>query len=151
MKYCFDDSWLFQWIVPWITKITAFYLYTELFGLVPSNSVDDCQPSISFSFFLFFFVCLFVCLFLGLHLQHLECPRLAVELELQLLVYSNTRSEPCLWPTPQITAMLDPQPTERGQGLNPTSSWILVRVTSAVPQQELPSHFLLCRADPLPA
>ena len=33
--------------------------------------------------------------------------------------HSNTGSEPHLRPTPQLTAMLDPQPTQRGQGLNP--------------------------------
>ena len=33
--------------------------------------------------------------------------------------HSNARSEPCLQPTPQLTAMPDPQPTEQGQGLNP--------------------------------
>ena len=32
---------------------------------------------------------------------------------------SNTGSEPCLQPTPQLTATLDPQPTEQGQGSNP--------------------------------
>ena len=32
--------------------------------------------------------------------------------------HSNTRSKPCLWPTPQLTATLDPQPTKRGQGSN---------------------------------
>ena len=31
----------------------------------------------------------------------------------------NARSEPRLRPTPQLTAMPDPQPTERGQGSNP--------------------------------
>ena len=35
--------------------------------------------------------------------------------------HSNVRSKPRLWPTPQLTAMLDPQPTEWGQGLNPQS------------------------------
>ena len=34
------------------------------------------------------------------------------------LSHSNSRSEPYLWPTPQLTAMLDPQPTEQGQGSN---------------------------------
>ena len=33
--------------------------------------------------------------------------------------YSNRGPEPHLRPTPQLTAMLDPQSTERGQGLNP--------------------------------
>ena len=32
--------------------------------------------------------------------------------------HSKTRSESHLWPTPQLTAMLDPGPSERGQGLN---------------------------------
>ena len=32
--------------------------------------------------------------------------------------HSNTRSEPRLQPTPQLTAMPDPQPTEEGQGSN---------------------------------
>ena len=30
--------------------------------------------------------------------------------------HSNTRSEPCLQPTPQFTATMDPQPTEQGRG-----------------------------------
>ena len=32
--------------------------------------------------------------------------------------HSNSGSEPCLRPTPQLTAMPDPYPTERGQGSN---------------------------------
>ena len=32
--------------------------------------------------------------------------------------HSHAKSEPHLWPTPQIAAMPDPQPTERGQGSN---------------------------------
>ena len=32
--------------------------------------------------------------------------------------HSNAGSEPCLQPTPQLPATLDPQPTEQGQGLN---------------------------------
>jgi len=33
--------------------------------------------------------------------------------------HNNAGSKPCLWPTPQLTATLDPRPTERGQGSNP--------------------------------
>ena len=33
--------------------------------------------------------------------------------------HSNAGSEPHLWPTPQLTAMPDLWPTERGQGSNP--------------------------------
>ena len=32
---------------------------------------------------------------------------------------SNTGSEPCLQPTPQLMATPEPQPTELGQGWNP--------------------------------
>ena len=33
--------------------------------------------------------------------------------------HSNARSELHLQPTPQLMAMLDPEPTEQGQGWNP--------------------------------
>ena len=44
--------------------------------------------------FLFCFVCLFVFAFLGLLLQHMEVPRLGVELELQLLTYDTATATP---------------------------------------------------------
>ena len=50
---------------------------------------------------------LFVFVFLGLHLWHVEVPRLGVESELRL------------WPAPQLVATLDPSPTEQGQGSDP--------------------------------
>ena len=72
-----------------------------------------------------FFFCLFVSL--GLHLRHMEVPRLVVESEPQLRAYttatvtpdlscicdlhcshSNARSQPYLQPTPQLTASPDP-------------------------------------------
>ena len=37
--------------------------------------------------------------------------------------HSNTRSDLHLQPTQQLVAMLDPQPTERGQGSNPRLPW----------------------------
>ena len=53
-------------------------------------------------------------LFLGLHPWHMGVPRLGSELELQLPAYtyrhSNVGSKPNLRPTPQLTAMMDPQP-----------------------------------------
>ena len=58
----------------------------------------------------FLFVCLFC--FLGPNLWHIEVPKLGVDLELELPAYptamGNTRSEPCLRPTPQLIATLDP-------------------------------------------
>ena len=62
--------------------------------------------------------------FLGPHLQHMEVPKLGVQSELQPLAYttfhSNSGSELHPQPTPQLTATQDPQPTERGQELNPS-------------------------------
>ena len=40
--------------------------------------------------------------------------------------HSNAGSEPRLRPTPQLTAIPDPQPTEQGQGIEPATSWFLV-------------------------
>ena len=57
--------------------------------------------------------------FFGPHLRH-TVPRLRVTWELQLPTYitTNVGAELRLQPTPQLTAALDPQPTEQGQGLN---------------------------------
>ena len=61
---------------------------------------------------------------LGLHQWHVEVPRLGVQLELQRPTYSHSHShnhagsELHLQPTPQLTAMLDPRPTDCGQGSN---------------------------------
>ena len=63
-------------------------------------------------FFFFFFG------FLGPHLQHLEVPRLGVELELQLLFYTTVAATQD--PTPQLMATLDPVPTEQDQQSNPS-------------------------------
>ena len=52
--------------------------------------------------------------------------------------HSNTGSKPHLQPPLQLTATPDRQPTEQGQGIQPTSSWILVGFLSTVPQWELP-------------
>ena len=40
--------------------------------------------------------------------------------------HSNVGSELHLPSTPQLMAMPDPEPTERGLGIKPASSWILV-------------------------
>ena len=85
-------------------------------------------------------------IFLEPHLRPMEVPRLGVQSELQLLVYTtgtnnHTRSEPRPQPIPQLTATPNLQPTERGQELNlHASSWILVGFITAEPQQELAQH-----------
>ena len=52
--------------------------------------------------------------------------------------HSSARSEMHLQPIPQVTATLDPEPTERGQGL-----WMLVRFVSAEPRWEFPDSWIL--------
>ena len=73
----------------------------------------------------YFFVCL------GPNLRHMEVSRLGIGAIAAGLhhSHSNVGSEPRLPPTPQPTATLDPQPSERGQGSN-LSSWILVGVVN---------------------
>ena len=51
--------------------------------------------------------------------------------------HSNARSKLCLQPTSQLKAMPDPEPTERGQGIEPSTSWFPVRFISTAPQWEL--------------
>ena len=54
------------------------------------------------------------------------------------LCHSNTKSKPCLWPIPQLMAMLDPTHWVRPE-IEPTSSWMLVRFVFTEPHWEL--HF----------
>ena len=52
------------------------------------NIVIQMLPHYSIKYLLFLFICLFVC-FLGLHLWHMEVPRLGIESELQPLAYTT--------------------------------------------------------------
>ena len=55
---------------------------------------------------------------LGLHLWHMEVPRLGVESASLRHSHGNAGLEPHLQPTPQLTATPDPLPTEWSQGSN---------------------------------
>ena len=57
--------------------------------------------------------------------------------------HSNTKSEPHLQPTPQLTAMPESPTHWAGSGIEPASSWILVRFVSTAPQWELPQCWVL--------
>ena len=60
--------------------------------------------------------------FLGPHVQHMYVPRLGLIRAAAAGLHhshSNARSESCLQPAPQLTAILDHQPTDQGQGSNP--------------------------------
>ena len=52
--------------------------------------------------------------------------------------HSNARSEPHLWPKPQLMAMLDPLTLWARPGTEPVSSGLLSRFISAEPRWELP-------------
>ena len=56
--------------------------------------------------------------------------------------HSKARSKPCLWPTPQLIAILDLLTHWVRPGNEPVSSWILVCFVTAEPQLELPRIFL---------
>ena len=51
--------------------------------------------------------------------------------------HSNAGSEPCLWPTPQPTVTLDPQPPEQGQASNPCPHGCQSGSSTAEPRWEL--------------
>ena len=68
---------------------------------------------------------IFIFHFLGPHVQHIEAPRLRVELELQLPAYTTAHGNtggPTHWARP---------------GIKPTSSWIIVGFVSTVSWREL--------------
>ena len=51
--------------------------------------------------------------------------------------HSNSGSKPCLWPIPQFMAMPDHLTYWVRPGIEPTSSWMLIRFVSTAPQWEL--------------
>ena len=90
----------------------------------------------------FFFFC-----FLGPHPQHMEVSRLEVPLELQLLAYTTataTSDLSCIcylhhssWQPRSLTHWTKP-------GIEPETSWFLVRFVCTVPQRELLQLTLKC-------
>ena len=72
-------------------------------GLFKTDRNSECMRHLSEVFFCF--------CFLGLHLRHMEISRLGIKLEWHLSATATataTCDEPCLPPTPQLTAMPDP-------------------------------------------
>ena len=51
--------------------------------------------------------------------------------------HSNSKSKQCLQPTPQLTAIQDLLTHWAGPGIEPTSSWTLVRFITTEPRWEL--------------
>ena len=104
-----------------------------------------------FTYFNFnFFFCFFV--FLGLHLWHMEVPRLGVELELQLASYVATHlhiyTHPEQCGIQAKSVIYTTAHSNAGSlthwmmsGIEPASSWILIRLVTCWPQWELPLSF----------
>ena len=78
-----------------------------------------------------FIYLVFLFFFLGPHPWHMEVPRLGVWIRAVATglhqSLSNLRSGPSLQPTSQLTAMPDPLTHWERPGIEPESSWILIR------------------------
>ena len=83
--------------IPTSASLLNFHLEPPILSVLAFSKVLV-KTGFLYSFFFFFS---------GLHLQHVEVPRLGAESDLHLS-NSNAGSEPCLQPTPQLTAVLDP-------------------------------------------
>ena len=90
----------------------------------------------------FFCFCFFA--FLGPHLQHVEVPRLGVEIRATTTATQDPSHVCNLHPS---TATPGPQPTERGQGSNPhlmDTSWIRFRyTTTGIPTLLIYEHLFI--------
>ena len=112
-----------------------------------TSSSSSSSLSLSLSLFFFFYFC-----FLGLHLWHMEVPSLGVQLELQLPAYTTaTTSDPnrifnCTTAHGNTRSLIH---WER-PGIEPTTSWFLVRFISAVPWWEFQRVYLLPPPSPPP-
>ena len=98
---------------------------------------------LSCSHFIFYF---YFC-FLGLHMWHVEVPRLGVESELQPPAYTAGPQDPSLICDLHHSSQQCQIPTHWVRpGMEPAFSWILVGVVTAEPQWELPILYsrLLC-------
>ena len=84
--------------------------------------VVDINKWLQFLFFVFCFLFFFFLLFRAPHVAYggSQARGLISAVAAGLhQIHSHSRYEPCLQPTPQLTAMPDPYPAEWGQGLNP--------------------------------
>ena len=92
----------------------------------------------------FFFLSFF---FLGLHLWHMEVPRLGIELELQLLVYAVATAMPDASIICDLcySAYGSARPLTHwvGPGIEPASSWMLVGFINTESLLELLEIFFL--------
>ena len=108
------------------TKIVLETLLNCISSLLPIRLEALTRPPPPL-FFLFFFF------FLGLHVWHLEVPRLGAELGLQLPAYTTGTA------MPDLSSVCDLHHSSRHHHIpnpliKPASSWVLVRFVTAEPQ-----------------
>ena len=113
-----------KWINNWHMEIDSFIIYCFVIYML---------LVLLFTFFFFFFF-LFRAAPKAYRSSQARDQIIATTVSLH---HSYLRSKPCLWPTPQLMAAPDPQPTDWGPGSKLMSSWILIRFISTVPQWEL--------------
>ena len=87
-------------------------------GLWILSSVFVSFQNLRFIHLLLVFACLFLLFRVPSTAYGSSQPRRWIRAAAVGLHHSNSGSELPLWPIPQLTAMLDPQPTERGRGSN---------------------------------
>ena len=122
----------------------AVYLcvYVDVYSLTTKDYLKLLFDLLKKLLFFFFFFC-----FLWLHLWHMEVPRLGVKSKLQLPAYATTTA------TQDLSLVCDLchsswqyqilNPVTQRPGIEPSSSWILVRIITAEPQQKLLKKLLL--------
>ena len=87
-----------------------------------------------------FVLLLFFSVILGLHPQHMEVPRLGVNLELLLLAYASATASQ-IWAASVTNTIAQGNARYSRPGVEPVSSWIRVRFISAKPRLELQEWF----------
>ena len=140
---------LTHWARPGIKPISSMtFCEDSIYSHPLSHNGNSCLFLFLFyfiSFYLFYFILLyfilfyFILCFIGPFLWYMEVPKLGVESELQLLAYTTATA------TWDPSSICDPYhrswqcriPDPLRPGIEPTSSWILVRFISTEPHWEL--------------
>ena len=129
---------LLEWkILESLLTIKPFcrYSFLKCFIIVDLQCCVNFCCTTGILFFFFFF-------FLGLHLWHMEVPRLGVESELQLTAYTTATAMPdlsCIWKLHHRSWQLDSLTHWVRPWFEPISSWILVRFLTRWATMETPS------------
>ena len=120
------------------TLFTLYKFITYSLRILLQHVVSECRSQTTeaqittLTFFFFFFG------FLGPNSRHMEVPRLGVKSELLLPAYATVTATamPCLRPTPQLMDNAGSLTHQARPGVEPTTSWFLVRFVSTAPRRK---------------